>query len=485
MSFGLSLASMAGFFALQPLLQEQYVAAASILSGAGRPSAGQDHLGGLFGYPWTSLWLPAGLCVVMACLVPPWVHGRVLRSIRLPALDQDLPASSFTYRSAPERKIVLGRAAISRLEAAYHGRLGVTLLLLWPALLLASVRALPGSVGAASEGGLWFPNPYLTLPVLVASVLVLFTAAPSMRRMLGPLAPAVRSGMVVFAAAPHVTPPPLQGRAASAPLAAATSRPVPWRPPALGVLAAALALGATTAALLFRERPGATPAPSRVESPPPDPCDPGREVRDERCVSAAMGGLLTCLGTWSAPALRAAEREVESLGANRDGNLDDALRERIAFRLAALPAEEYLKAVRSCADAAARAGVPMAPGSRVSQADGAVEAARTLPGILAYGWGDPDKKGTYVTVLADEGNFVLVGGRLAGPVGLRLQVPCPPSFHESVALAAPRDGGGMTVKTPVGYAVHMECGMNTIVALPPARPPGDAPPGVVPMSVQR
>lgn len=198
-SWYLSLASMLGFFALPALVQELYVVVRA-LNPDGFVTITQTHPDEIMpGRDLRWLWLFCGLCTILAALLPRWWHARVLSRIKLPTVEQNLHPSSFSYRTAPGHKIVLGRRAIDRLNSAYHGRLGITLLLLWPALSLAGYYGifLTCSFGISGTDKC-FAGPHEYLPVFVISTILLLLAWPSTRHVLGPLAPRFEHDLLEF-----------------------------------------------------------------------------------------------------------------------------------------------------------------------------------------------------------------------------------------------------------------------------------------------
>lgn len=200
-SWYLSIASMLGFFALPALFQELCVV---LESDPDRPGyfEVQQTIPGEFSWHGSYLWLCFlwGLCLALAFFLPRWWHSRVLSRIRLPAVEESLLVSSCSYRTAPARKTLLGPEALERLTAAYLGRLGITILLLWPAWLLACLHAYPMKWFSFAIGcGIDFAGPHEYLPVFVASTILLLSNPPTTSRILGPFAPNFRRGTLDFA----------------------------------------------------------------------------------------------------------------------------------------------------------------------------------------------------------------------------------------------------------------------------------------------
>jgi len=199
--FCLSLASMLGFFALPLLFQELFLVGERNPDRPDYFEVGQTAPGEFAWrgpYPWVLL--VCGLCISLAFFLPRFWHARYLLRMKLPAVDWSVSASPWSYRTAPERKVVLGRAAMDRLSGAYLGYLGLTLLCLWPALVLGCLCAEPIHWFSTVMGaGMVFAGPHEYLPVFVAATFVLVLAAPRSARVLGPLAAGLKSGAVELA----------------------------------------------------------------------------------------------------------------------------------------------------------------------------------------------------------------------------------------------------------------------------------------------
>jgi hypothetical protein len=183
------LASMLGLFALPWLVEELYW---SLLGDPRRPAYFKvaQVFPGVF--PTTStacaMWTVWVLCIALAAVLPSRLHAKTMR--RMPLLGAERVVACGTYRTLPARCFVVTTRFLDRLQGAYHARLGLTLLLLWPGLVIAGYHAARPRVwfSTVMGCGVVFAGVQEYLPVFVAATLLLLANAPTPRRVLGPFA---------------------------------------------------------------------------------------------------------------------------------------------------------------------------------------------------------------------------------------------------------------------------------------------------------
>jgi hypothetical protein len=183
------LASMLAFFALPWLVEEMHW---SLVGDPRRPAyfevaqvpPGEFPMNAT-AHAMRTVWV---LCLALAAVVPRRLHAKAMR--RMPLLGAERVVACGMYRTLPARCFVVTTRFLDRLEGAYHARLGMTLLLLWPGLVLAGYHAArPGVWFSAVMGcGVVFAGVQEYLPVFVAATLLLLANAPTPRRVLGPFA---------------------------------------------------------------------------------------------------------------------------------------------------------------------------------------------------------------------------------------------------------------------------------------------------------
>jgi hypothetical protein len=188
------LASMLAFFALPWLVDELHQ---SLTDDPRRPSYFEVTEVPPGEFPMTSrsylMWMVFALCLVLAAVVPRRLHAQATR--RMPLLGAERVVTRGTYRTLPTRCFVVTTSFLDRLQGAYCARLGLTLLLLWPGLVIAGYHAAwPSRWYSAVMGcGVCFAGVQEYLPMIVAATLLLVANAPTPRRVLGPFAPGFES----------------------------------------------------------------------------------------------------------------------------------------------------------------------------------------------------------------------------------------------------------------------------------------------------
>ncbi|MEZ4309841.1 MAG: toll/interleukin-1 receptor domain-containing protein [Polyangiaceae bacterium] len=203
------------------------------------------------------------------------------------------------------------------------------------------------------------------------------------------------------------------------------------------------------------------------------PCGPGRQRHNGRCVSDQIIDFLTCLEGCTAAAARLLLRKQPPPAANvSDDQLDEQMRQLLDDELSRLPADDFNAIMQTCRDAAKKAGLSVTPVAVPS----AKSSAKTAPSPVIEKTDEskalPADK-AYLTVQTSDEFTVYVTGKEKGLTNHRLEVPCGVGM---VRVGRPSSNGDAEWHSALSPSISIPCRSSVTIAITASAGPWPAEP---------